>query len=170
MSKHHRLPVIPMNGRRKPLGTPLKRNYFCTVVSEDVKIRLKKKPTSIFESKNELFVQCNQTECQYVDRNQSPCPLCLDLFIEEIVKQEKNPANKRIGFWNKRIIVGFTIQDIKKWCWSVIASGYLNFLILTILHIWINFMGETDGQDEIAIWTVISNFTCPHQKLYITPA
>ena len=80
------------------MGTPLKRNYFCTVVSEDVKIRLKKKPTSIFESKNELFVQCNQTECQYVDRNQSPCPLCLDLFIEEIVRQEKNPANKRIGF------------------------------------------------------------------------
>jgi len=70
------------------LGKLLKKDYFCNVVSEDVKIALKRKPTLILESNNELFVQCNQTECQYVDHNQSPCPLCLDLFIEEIVKQQ----------------------------------------------------------------------------------
>ena len=88
MSKYHGLPAIPVNGRRKPLVRQLKKDYFCTVVSEDVKIALKKKPTLIFESKNEFFVQCNQPECQYVDHNESPCPLCLDLFPEEIEEQE----------------------------------------------------------------------------------
>lgn len=88
MSKYHGFPGIPVNGRRKPLSIRPKKDYYCTVVSEDVKIALKKKPTLIFESKNELFVQCNQLECQYIDRNQSPCPLCLDLFPEEIEEQE----------------------------------------------------------------------------------
>ena len=63
--------------------------YFCTVVSEYVEIALKNKPSFSGESKNELFVQCNQLECQYVDRNQSPCPLRLDLFAEEIEKRGK---------------------------------------------------------------------------------
>ena len=72
----------------------LKKDYFCPVVSEDVKIALKKKPTLIFESKNELFVQCNQTECQYIDHNESPCPLGLDLFPEEIEGRNRNPETK----------------------------------------------------------------------------
>ena len=63
------------------------KDYFCTVVSEDVEVTLKSKPPLIFGSKNELFVQCNQLECQYVDHNQSPCPLRLDLFAEEIEKR-----------------------------------------------------------------------------------
>ena len=63
--------------------------YFCTVVSEDVEIALKNKPSLSHESKNDLYVQCNQTECQYVDLNQPPCPLHLDLFAEEIEKRGK---------------------------------------------------------------------------------
>ena len=74
------------------------KDYFCTVVSEDVEVTLKSKPTLIFGSKNELFVQCNQLECQYVDHNQSPCPLRLDLFTEEIEKQEEERRDKRMGF------------------------------------------------------------------------
>ena len=65
------------------------KNYFCTVVSEDVEIALINKPSLSRKSNNGLFVQCNQLECQYVDLNQSPCPLRLDLFTEEIGKREE---------------------------------------------------------------------------------
>ena len=75
-----------------------KKNYFCNVVYEDVEIALKIKPSLSFESKNELFVQCNQLECQYVDLNQSPCPLRLDLFTKEIKKREEKRRNRRMEF------------------------------------------------------------------------
>ena len=75
-----------------------RKNYFCTVVSEDVEITLKVKRSLNLESKNELFVQCNQLECQYVDLNQSPCPLRLDLFSEEIEKREKKRSVRRMEF------------------------------------------------------------------------
>jgi len=73
-------------------------DYFCTVVSEDVEIALKIKPSISRKSKNEMFVQCNQLECQYVDLNQSPCPLHLDLFAEEIEKREEKRRDRRMGF------------------------------------------------------------------------
>ena len=73
------------------------KDYFCSVVSEDVEIALKNKPSFSRESKNELFVQCNQLECQYVDHNQSPCPLSLDLFAEEIGKRG---TNEEIEEWS----------------------------------------------------------------------
>ena len=76
----------------------LKKDYFCPVVSEDVKIALKTKRSIGLNSKNELFVQCNQLECQYVELNQSPCPLLLDLFAEEIKKREKKAQDRRMGF------------------------------------------------------------------------
>ena len=75
-----------------------KKDYFCTVVSEDVEISLKTKPSLSLNSKNEMFVQCNQFECQYVDLNQSPCPLDLDLFAEEIEKLEERRRDRRMGF------------------------------------------------------------------------
>jgi hypothetical protein len=75
--------------RRRPLANRRQKHYFCSVVSEDVEIALKSKPSLSREFKNELFVQCNQLDCQYVDRNQSPCPLRLDLFGEEIEKRKK---------------------------------------------------------------------------------
>ena len=74
------------------------KNYFCTVVSEDVEIVLKRKRSLSCESKNELFVQCNQLECQHVDVNQSPCPLRLDIFAEEIEKREKKTQDRRMDF------------------------------------------------------------------------
>jgi hypothetical protein len=83
---------------RKPLRKRRAKAYFCSVVSEDVEIALKNKPNFTGESsKDELFVQCNQLECQYVDLNQLPCPLSLDLFAEEIKKPE---TNKDIEEWS----------------------------------------------------------------------
>ena len=88
MSKYHGRPTVLVKGRTKPLANRSGKDYFCTVVSEDVEITLKNKPSLSLKSKNELFVFCNQLECQYVDLNQSPCPLRLDLFAEEIEKRK----------------------------------------------------------------------------------
>ena len=74
------------------------KDYFCAVVSEDVEIALINKPSGGLRSKNKLFVQCNQTECQYVEHNQSPCPLRLDLFTEEIEKREEKRRDKSSKF------------------------------------------------------------------------
>ena len=87
-----------MNGRRRPLAKRRGKDYFCTVVSEHVEIVLKNKRSLSLKSKNELFVQCNQLECQYVDHNQSPCPLRLDLFAEEIAKREEKRRDRRMEF------------------------------------------------------------------------
>ena len=74
------------------------KDYFCVVVSENVEIVLKNKASRSLKSKNELFVQCNQLECQYVDLNQSPCPLRLDLFAEEIEEREEKRKERRMDF------------------------------------------------------------------------
>ena len=74
------------------------KNYFCTVVSEDVEIALINKPSFSRKSKNGLFVQCNQIECQHIDLNESPCPLRLNLFAEEIEKREKKRRDRRTEF------------------------------------------------------------------------
>ncbi len=99
MSKHDGRPAVPVKGRKKPLASHNReKDYFCTVISEVVVIALKNKSSFGIKPKNELFVKCNQSECQYVDLNQSPCPLRLDLFAEEIEKREKKRSDKRMGF------------------------------------------------------------------------
>ena len=98
MSKYLGRPAVLVKGRRKPLAKRREKDYFCTVVSEDVEISLKIKPFLSRKSKNELFVQCNQLECQYVDLNQSPCPLRLDFFAEEIEKREEKRRDRRMEF------------------------------------------------------------------------
>jgi len=82
---------------RKPLRRRKQKDFFCTVVSEDVQIALRNKAPISRELKRDLFVQCNQLECQYVDLNQAPCPLSLDLFAEEI---EKRGTNEEIEEWS----------------------------------------------------------------------
>jgi hypothetical protein len=74
------------------------KEYFCTVVSEHVEIALKNKRSLSSHSKNELFVQCDQSECQYVDLNESPCPLRLSLFAKEIEKREEKRRDRRAEF------------------------------------------------------------------------
>ena len=98
MSKYHGCPAVPVNGRRKPLAKHGRKRYFCTVVSEYVEITLINKASISLNSKKELFVQCNQPECQYVDLNQFPCPLRLNLFAEEIEKREEKRRDRSMGF------------------------------------------------------------------------
>jgi hypothetical protein len=68
------------------------REFWCQVVSEPVLIRLKRpaglRPTG-------YFVQCNQTDCQYVDTNKPPCPLRVEMFSDEIRAAEAARAARR---------------------------------------------------------------------------
>ena len=70
------------------------REFWCTVVSESVVIRLARpggfRPTG-------YFVRCNQADCQYVDTNQPPCPLHVGMFSEEIQAAEAERAARREG-------------------------------------------------------------------------
>ena len=70
------------------------KNFFCPIVSENVKISLKTK-TSLSRIEEKLYVQCNQFECQYVDENIPPCPLSLDLFAEEIKERDEKRKSKK---------------------------------------------------------------------------
>jgi len=71
---------------KEPLPKRYRKDYFCSVVSEDVEISLQNRFSFSRESNFAHFVRCNQSECQYFDVNQSPCPLSLDLFAEQIKK------------------------------------------------------------------------------------
>ena len=74
-----------------------RKKFFCTLVSENVEIALKKRFSLSREPKNKQFVQCNQLDCQYVDLHQAPCPLSLDLFAEVI---EKRGTDEDIEKWS----------------------------------------------------------------------
>jgi len=72
------------------------KDFFCSVVSENVKIALKTKTSLSQTFNNELYVQCNQYECQYADENTPPCPLTLTLFAKEIEKREERRKARKI--------------------------------------------------------------------------
>ena len=74
------------------------KDYFCNVVSEDVKIALKNKSAFSRKFIKELFVQCDQPDCQYVDLNQPPCPLRLYFFAKEIERREEKLRARRMEF------------------------------------------------------------------------
>jgi hypothetical protein len=63
------------------------REFWCEVVSEMVLIRLCRPYR--FGQPQGYFVQCNQTECQYVDENKPPCPLHIGMFADEISAAEE---------------------------------------------------------------------------------
>ncbi len=67
-----------------------KKSFRCTVVSETVSISLTRRRR--FSERDDLFVQCSESDCQYVDANVPPCPLHLGLFAEEI---ESRTARRR---------------------------------------------------------------------------
>ena len=71
------------------------RDFRCDVVNETVRIRLCKKPVGGMNSKHVFFVQCDQSECQYVDENKLPCPLQLSLFENEIAAREEDSRLRR---------------------------------------------------------------------------
>ncbi len=63
------------------------REFWCEAVSEMVLIRLRR--PYHFSRPTGHFVQCNQTDCQYVDENKLPCPLHVGMFTEEIRAAEE---------------------------------------------------------------------------------
>jgi hypothetical protein len=63
------------------------RPFRCEVVSETVMIRLRR--ADGFGRDRGYFVQCNQSECQYVDENKLPCPLQVSMFAAEIRMAEE---------------------------------------------------------------------------------
>jgi len=64
------------------------RQFECTVVNETVQIQLRNRKVGGFGGQEELFVQCDQSDCQYVDENAPPCPLTVALFADEIEERE----------------------------------------------------------------------------------
>jgi hypothetical protein len=67
------------------------REFKCDVVSETVQIRLRR--WGGFGRPPGYFVQCNQTDCQYVEENKPPCPLNVSMFADEI--READAARAR---------------------------------------------------------------------------
>ena len=60
------------------------RDYMCEVVHEEVKIYLRHS-----NGPKTRFVQCDQADCQYVDKNALPCPLYAGMFAEGIEEGEE---------------------------------------------------------------------------------
>lgn len=58
------------------------REFWCEVVSEMAQIRFRR--ADGFGRPRGYFVQCNQTDCRYVDENKPPYPLHVGMFAEEI--------------------------------------------------------------------------------------
>jgi hypothetical protein len=69
------------------------KEYWCAVVSETVSIRLKR--PGGFGRVQGYFVQCNQTDCQYVEENKPPCPLHVGMYADEIRAAEEARATRR---------------------------------------------------------------------------
>lgn len=72
------------------------RDFDCSVVNERVRIRLKREGWL----QSHHFVLCNQAECQYVEKNELPCPLHLGMFadaIREIEARRREAAAARLS-------------------------------------------------------------------------
>jgi hypothetical protein len=62
------------------------------VISETVTITLARRHR--FSGPSERYVQCSETECQYVETNAPPCPLHLGLFAEELQARSGRDAGR----------------------------------------------------------------------------
>ena len=65
-----------------PVSQRPSKTFHCEVVNETITATLRRK-TSLHGS-GDLFVRCSETDCQYVDANEPPCPLTTALFAAEI--------------------------------------------------------------------------------------
>ena len=75
------------------------RLFKCDEVHETVSIRLRNRRIGGFNGEEVPFVQCNQTDCQYVDNNEPPCPLTLKLFADELDERtERARARRESGY------------------------------------------------------------------------
>src|SRR5712664_4928700 len=85
--------AVSQEGRLQDVSRGRAREFWCSVVSEAVMIRLKR--PGGFGRVQGYFVQCNQTECQYVEENKPPCPLHAGLFADEIKAPEEARGARR---------------------------------------------------------------------------
>ncbi len=69
------------------MNRPPPKSFRCDVISETVSIRLRRRMS--LDAKGKLFVQCSESDCQYVEANEPPCPLTLDLFAAELQALER---------------------------------------------------------------------------------
>jgi hypothetical protein len=69
------------------------REFYCEVVSETVLIKLRR--PGGFGRAQGYFVQCNQSDCQYVDENKPPCPLHVGMFADEIRAADEARARRQ---------------------------------------------------------------------------
>ena len=65
------------------------KSLHCTVISQTVSIVLRRRTSLGTTAK--LFVRCSESDCQYVDTNEPPCPLTLDIFVDEIRERKLGP-------------------------------------------------------------------------------
>ena len=72
-----------------------KRRFECNVISEVVQIHLRNRSYGGFGGEERPFVQCDQQDCQYVDKNEPPCPLTLSMFADELREREEEQALRR---------------------------------------------------------------------------
>jgi len=75
------------------VSSPPSKPFRCEVVSETVTIALRRR-TSLDEN-NPLFVRCSELDCQYIDANEPPCPLTLDLFADEVRERQRRREESR---------------------------------------------------------------------------
>ena len=71
------------------------RTYECEVIHESVRICLRDKRRSWASGFEGFVVQCDQDECQYVDENQPPCRLNLEMFADELKEREEREREKQ---------------------------------------------------------------------------
>jgi hypothetical protein len=71
--------------KRTPVPRTPTKSFFCHVVSETVSISLRRRQS--LGGHGKLFVRCSESECQYIDTNEPPCPLTLKLFEAEIAER-----------------------------------------------------------------------------------
>jgi len=83
----------PLQEGEVPVARVPTKSFPCGIVSETVTITLRRR--KLMGGDGKLFVQCSEVDCQYVDANEPPCPLTLDLFAAEVeernARQEGSP-------------------------------------------------------------------------------
>ena len=75
------------------MNRPPLKSFRCEVISETVRIALRRR--TVFSGKGELYIRCSESDCQYVDANEPPCPLTLALFADEIQVREAERLRER---------------------------------------------------------------------------
>lgn len=73
------------------MSRPPPKPFRCEVVSEIVTIALRRRASL----DNQLFVRCSELDCQYIDANEPPCPLTLDLFADEVRERQRQREESR---------------------------------------------------------------------------